>query len=128
MTAVYHVNAVMESKITSITLDMDLLEAIAQQQDDHVETANIKSELQQAILNPNQTSNTHLHVYALTPGNNLLLFKDRIFLPTELAKTLVLQRFHDTPLGGHQGFQTTWTILKPLFYATNFKHFVKRFI
>jgi len=40
----------------------------------------------------------------------------------------VLQRFHDTPLGGHQGFQTTWTILKPLFYATNFKHFVKRFI
>ncbi|GAU45976.1 hypothetical protein TSUD_401160 [Trifolium subterraneum] len=49
--------------------------------------------------------------------NNLIFFKDKLFIPTASSfKRLLLEKFHATPIGGHSGTEKTYGRLRENVY------------
>lgn len=62
-------------------------------------------------------------------SNGMLFFKDRIWVPKELALIhLILYEYHSSTLGGHAGIQRTLTRISGVFFWPNMRQDIKTFV
>ncbi|MBW0561558.1 hypothetical protein O181_101273, partial [Austropuccinia psidii MF-1] len=67
--------------------------------------------------------------YSLEPQAKLLLFKDRVVIPSnEEIQLNILQKHHDSPLGGHPGQEKTLKLIKRNFYWAGMNQFIKDYV
>ncbi|MBW0494636.1 hypothetical protein O181_034351 [Austropuccinia psidii MF-1] len=67
--------------------------------------------------------------YSLEPQAKLLLFKDKVVIPSnEEFQLNILQRRHDSPLAGHPVQEKTLKLIKRDFYWAGMKHFIKDYV
>ncbi|MBW0593907.1 hypothetical protein O181_133622, partial [Austropuccinia psidii MF-1] len=67
--------------------------------------------------------------YSLEPQAKLLLFKDRVVIPSnEELQLNILQKRHDSPLAGHPGQEKTLKLIKRDFYWESMNQFIKEFV
>ncbi|MBW0579378.1 hypothetical protein O181_119093 [Austropuccinia psidii MF-1] len=64
--------------------------------------------------------------YSLEPQAKLLLFKDRVVVPSnEEIQLNILQKCHDSPLAGHPSQEKTLKLIKRDFYWADMNQFIK---
>ncbi|MBW0559107.1 hypothetical protein O181_098822 [Austropuccinia psidii MF-1] len=64
--------------------------------------------------------------YSLEPQAKLLLFKDRVVIPSnEELQLNILQKHHDSPLAGHPGQEKTLKLIKRDFHWAGMNQFIK---
>ncbi|MBW0578589.1 hypothetical protein O181_118304, partial [Austropuccinia psidii MF-1] len=67
--------------------------------------------------------------YSLEPQAKLLLFKDRVVIPSnEEIKLNILQKRHDSPLASHPGQEKTLKLIKRDFYWSGMNQFIKNYV
>ncbi|MBW0506055.1 hypothetical protein O181_045770 [Austropuccinia psidii MF-1] len=67
--------------------------------------------------------------YSLEAQAKLLLFKDRVVIPSNKEIQLnILQKHHDSPLTGHPGQEKTLKLIKRDFYWASMKKFIKDYV
>ncbi|MBW0567944.1 hypothetical protein O181_107659 [Austropuccinia psidii MF-1] len=67
--------------------------------------------------------------YSLEPQAKLLLFKDRVVIPSnEEIQLNILQKHHDSPLAGHPGQEKTLKLIKREFYWAGMNQFIKDYV
>ncbi|MBW0491545.1 hypothetical protein O181_031260, partial [Austropuccinia psidii MF-1] len=67
--------------------------------------------------------------YSLEPQAKLLLFKDRVVIPSnEELQLNILQKHHDSPLAGHPGQEKTLKLIKRDFYWAGMNQFIKDYV
>ncbi|MBW0480923.1 hypothetical protein O181_020638 [Austropuccinia psidii MF-1] len=67
--------------------------------------------------------------YSLEPQAKLLLFKDRVVIPSnEELQFNILQRNHESPLAGHPGQEKTLKLIKSDFYWAGMNQFIKDYV
>ncbi|MBW0573707.1 hypothetical protein O181_113422 [Austropuccinia psidii MF-1] len=67
--------------------------------------------------------------YSLEPQAKLLLFKDRVVIPSNHEVQLdILQRRHDSPLAGHPGQEKTLKLIKRDFYWAGMNQIIKDYV
>ncbi|MBW0572504.1 hypothetical protein O181_112219, partial [Austropuccinia psidii MF-1] len=67
--------------------------------------------------------------YSLEPQAKLLLFKDRVVIPSnEELQLNILQKRHDSPLAGHPGQEKTLKLIKRDFYWAGMNQFIKDYV
>ncbi|MBW0514997.1 hypothetical protein O181_054712, partial [Austropuccinia psidii MF-1] len=67
--------------------------------------------------------------YSLEPQAKLLLFKDRVVIPSnEELQLNILQKHHDSPLAGHPGQDNTLKLIKRNFYWSGMNQFIKDYV
>ncbi|MBW0593297.1 hypothetical protein O181_133012 [Austropuccinia psidii MF-1] len=67
--------------------------------------------------------------YSLEPQAKLLLFKDRVVIPSnEELQLNILQTCHDSPLAGHPGQEKTLKLIKRDFYWAGMNQFIKDYV
>ncbi|MBW0582017.1 hypothetical protein O181_121732, partial [Austropuccinia psidii MF-1] len=67
--------------------------------------------------------------YSLEPQAKLLLFKDRVVIPSnEEFQLNILQKRHDSPLAGHPGQEKTLKLIKRDFYWAGMNQFIKDYV
>ncbi|MBW0569711.1 hypothetical protein O181_109426 [Austropuccinia psidii MF-1] len=67
--------------------------------------------------------------YSLEPQAKLLLFKDRVGIPShEELQLNILQKRHDSPLAGHPGQEKTLKPIKRDFYWAGMNQFIKDYV
>ncbi|MBW0559584.1 hypothetical protein O181_099299 [Austropuccinia psidii MF-1] len=67
--------------------------------------------------------------YSLEPQAKLLLFKDRVVIPSnEELQLNILQKRHDKPLAGHPGQEKTLKVIKRDFYWAGMNQFIKDYV
>ncbi|MBW0562604.1 hypothetical protein O181_102319 [Austropuccinia psidii MF-1] len=67
--------------------------------------------------------------YCLEPQAKLLLFKDRVVIPSnEEIQLNILQKRHDSPLAGHPGQEKTLKLIKRDFYWAGMNQFIKDYV
>ncbi|MBW0587187.1 hypothetical protein O181_126902, partial [Austropuccinia psidii MF-1] len=68
-------------------------------------------------------------VYSLEPQAKLLLFKDRVVIPSnEELQLNILQKRHDLPLAGHPGQEKTLKLIKSDFHWAGMNRFIKDYV
>ncbi|MBW0467044.1 hypothetical protein O181_006759 [Austropuccinia psidii MF-1] len=67
--------------------------------------------------------------YSLEPQSKLLLFKDRVVIPSnkEIQRS-ILQKCHDSPLASHPGQEKTLKLNKRDFYGASINQFIKDYV
>ncbi|MBW0466586.1 hypothetical protein O181_006301 [Austropuccinia psidii MF-1] len=67
--------------------------------------------------------------YSLEPQAKLLLFKDRVVIPSnEEIQLNIAQKRHDSPLAGHPGQEKTLKLIKRDFYWAGINQFIKDYV
>ncbi|MBW0566213.1 hypothetical protein O181_105928 [Austropuccinia psidii MF-1] len=67
--------------------------------------------------------------YTLEPQAKLLLFKDRVVIPSNHELQLdILQKHHDSPLAGHPGQEKTLKLIKRDFYWSGMNQIIKDYV
>ncbi|MBW0567501.1 hypothetical protein O181_107216 [Austropuccinia psidii MF-1] len=67
--------------------------------------------------------------YSLEPQAKLLLFKDRVVIPSnEELQLNILQKRHDSPLAGHPGQEKTLKLIKRNFHFSGMIQFIKDYV
>ncbi|MBW0509733.1 hypothetical protein O181_049448 [Austropuccinia psidii MF-1] len=67
--------------------------------------------------------------YSLEPQAKLLLFKDRVVIPSnEEIQLNILQKCHDSALAGHPGQEKTLKLIKRDFYWAGMNQFIKDYV
>ncbi|MBW0592628.1 hypothetical protein O181_132343 [Austropuccinia psidii MF-1] len=67
--------------------------------------------------------------YSLEPQAKLLLFKDRVVIPSNHEIQLdILQKRHDSPLAGHPGQEKTLKLIKRDFYWAAMNQIIKDYV
>ncbi|MBW0511883.1 hypothetical protein O181_051598 [Austropuccinia psidii MF-1] len=67
--------------------------------------------------------------YSLEPQSKLLLFKDRVVIPSnEEIKLNFLQKLHDSPLAGHPGQEKTLRLIKRDFHWAGMNKSIKDYV
>ncbi|MBW0557061.1 hypothetical protein O181_096776 [Austropuccinia psidii MF-1] len=67
--------------------------------------------------------------YSLEPQAKLLLFKDRVVIPSnEELQLNILQKRHDSPLAGHPGKEKTLKLIKRDCYWAGMNQFIKDYV
>ncbi|MBW0525201.1 hypothetical protein O181_064916 [Austropuccinia psidii MF-1] len=67
--------------------------------------------------------------YSLEPQAKLLLFKDRVVIPSnEESQLNILQKRHDSPLAGHPGQEKTLKLIKRDFYWAGINQSIKDYV
>ena len=60
--------------------------------------------------------------------NGVLLFQNRIFVPTDALRLRVIRLHHDSPMAGHMGTERTLELLSRNFYWGKMSQWVKRYV
>ncbi|MBW0470146.1 hypothetical protein O181_009861 [Austropuccinia psidii MF-1] len=67
--------------------------------------------------------------YSLEPQAKLLLFKDRVVIPSnEELQLNILQKRHNSPFAGHPGQEKTLNLIKRDFYLAGMNQFIKDYV
>ncbi|MBW0544420.1 hypothetical protein O181_084135 [Austropuccinia psidii MF-1] len=67
--------------------------------------------------------------YSLEPQAKLVLFKDRVVIPSnEELQLNILERRHDSPLSGYPGQEKTLNLIKRDFYWFGINKFIKDYV
>ncbi|MBW0516706.1 hypothetical protein O181_056421, partial [Austropuccinia psidii MF-1] len=67
--------------------------------------------------------------YSLEPKAKLLLFKDRVVIPSnEEIQVNIPQKHHDSQLAGHHGQENTLKLIKRNFYFAGMNQFIKDYV
>ncbi|MBW0525190.1 hypothetical protein O181_064905 [Austropuccinia psidii MF-1] len=115
-------DGIQESRLLSIKVEVfsDLVDKIQKEVWKDKDYKEILNQLARGELIPDNS---------LEPQAKLLLFKDRVVIPSnEELQLNILQKRHDSPLAGHLGQEKTLNLIKRDFYWAGMNQFIKKYV